>query len=130
MARVTGIGGLFLRAGDPGGLQAWYVEHLGLPAPDEQGVVIVRWGPGTGGSESGSTVWAAFADDTDYFGPTGQRAMFNYRVDDLDALRASLIERGVEVDDSVQELDGIGRFGWAVDPEGNRFELWEPAPGL
>jgi len=26
-------------------------------------------------------------------------------------------------------LDGIGRFGWAVDPEGNRFELWEPAEG-
>jgi len=21
----------------------------------------------------------------------------------------------------------VGRFGWAVDCEGNRFELWEPA---
>jgi predicted enzyme related to lactoylglutathione lyase len=24
------------------------------------------------------------------------------------------------------EEQEFGRFGWAVDPEGNRFELWEP----
>jgi predicted enzyme related to lactoylglutathione lyase len=34
------------------------------------------------------------------------------------------------VDEETQELEGIGRFGWAVDPEGNRFELWEPAEGM
>jgi predicted enzyme related to lactoylglutathione lyase len=27
-------------------------------------------------------------------------------------------------------VTGLGRFGWAVDPEGNRFELWEPAEGM
>jgi predicted enzyme related to lactoylglutathione lyase len=46
---------------------------------------------------------------------------------DLDAMLAQLRAAGVETDERVEELDGIGRFGWAVDPEGNRFELWEPA---
>ena len=53
--------------------------------------------------------------------------MVNYTVGDLDAMLAQLRAAGIEVDDSIHELEGIGRFGWAVDPEGNRFELWEPA---
>lgn len=52
--------------------------------------------------------------------------MLNFRVDDLDALLAALREEGVEVDDRVVEEEN-GRFGWAMDPEGNRIELWEPA---
>jgi predicted enzyme related to lactoylglutathione lyase len=24
------------------------------------------------------------------------------------------------------ESSELGRFGWVVDPEGNRVELWEP----
>ena len=36
---------------------------------------------------------------------------------------------GVLVDDRVEDYN-YGRFGWATDPEGNRFELWEPrSPG-
>jgi predicted enzyme related to lactoylglutathione lyase len=49
----------------------------------------------------------------------------NYRVDDLDAMLAQLRKAGVEVVDRTEDHD-YGRFGWAVDPEGNRFELWEP----
>ena len=30
MARVTGIGGVFLRARDPRTLAAWYAQHLGI----------------------------------------------------------------------------------------------------
>ena len=52
--------------------------------------------------------------------------MVNYTVGDLDALLAQLREAGVEVHEKVEVLEGIGRFGWAIDPEGNRFELWEP----
>ena len=47
---------------------------------------------------------------------------------DLDAMLGQLRAGGVDVDDDVQAMDGIGRFGWGTDPEGNRFELWEPAP--
>jgi predicted enzyme related to lactoylglutathione lyase len=79
---------------------------------------------------SGATVWATFPSDSDYFGNRRQAAMGNYRVDDLDAMLAQLRSFEVPVVDEIEILDGIGRFGWATDPEGNRFELWEPAqPG-
>ena len=54
--------------------------------------------------------------------------MLNFRVTDLDAMLAQLREAGSPVDERVEELPGVGRFGWATDPEGNRFELWQPAP--
>lgn len=123
MARVTGIGGVFLRSPDPERLRRWYADHIGLvpnPAPDD-GCTVFVWGEGT-------TTWAVFEADTEYFGPRPQQAMVNYRVDSLDAMLASLRERDVEVDDHVEEHE-FGRFGWAVDCDGNRFELWEPAPG-
>ena len=52
--------------------------------------------------------------------------MVNYRVDDLDGMLEQLRAAGVDVVDGTEELE-FGRFGWATDPEGNRFELWEPA---
>jgi predicted enzyme related to lactoylglutathione lyase len=55
--------------------------------------------------------------------------MINYRVDDLDRMLEQLRAGGVQVDERVEETE-FGRFGWAVDPDGNRFELWQPAPGL
>ena len=124
MARATGIGGVFFRSRDTEALRDWYSEHLGLQASDD-GVVVIQWG----GDEAGSTVWSPFPDDTDYFGEPSQQWMVNYRVDDLDALLEQLRTSGVPVDDRVQEMEGLGRFGWATGPEGNRLELWEPAPG-
>jgi predicted enzyme related to lactoylglutathione lyase len=115
--RVTGVGGVFFRAQDPKALVAWYEEHLGVPA-DQGGFVVFP--------ESRNTVWAPFAADTDYW-PAAKQGMVNFTVRDLDAMLAQLREAGVDVDDKVEFLDGIGRFGWAVDPEGNRFELWEPS---
>ncbi len=121
MARATGIGGVFFRAADPASLARWYVEMLGLPI-DEQGYTVIR-------SLGGETLtWAAFPRDTDYFGPADQTAMINYRVDDLDGVLERLRAGGVAVDDHIEEHE-YGRFGWAVDPEGNRFELWQPTPG-
>lgn len=65
-------------------------------------------------------------EGTDYW-PAEKQGMVNYTVSDLDAMLAQLRTAGVEVDEKVEVMDGIGRFGWTVDPEGNRFELWEPA---
>ena len=76
--------------------------------------------------ESRNAVWSPFPEDTDYW-PAEKQGMVNFTVDDLDAMLAQLRDAGVEVDEKIEVLDGIGRFGWAVDPEGNRFELWEPA---
>jgi predicted enzyme related to lactoylglutathione lyase len=119
MERVTGIGGVFFRARDPAALKAWYVEHLGVPLND--GYVIFP--------ESRNSVWEPFSEDTEYWPAEGQW-MVNYTVADLDAMLAQLRAAGVEVDEKVEVMDGIGRFGWALDPEGNRFELWEPDPAL
>jgi len=118
MERVSGIGGYFVRAADPEALGAWYRDCLGLDA-DENGL----WHP-----DAGPTVFAAFDAGTDYFGRRDQQTMLNFRVRDLDAMLAQLRAAGADVADDVQEMDGIGRFGWVTDPEGNRIELWQPAP--
>jgi len=118
MERVTGIGGAFFRARDSKVLVAWYAEHLGGARPGRRlrrvhgeprraGVVTVH---------RGHDFW-----------PAEKQAMVNFVVPDLDAMLAQLRAGGVEVDGNVEMLEGIGRFGWAVDPEGNRCELWEPA---
>jgi uncharacterized glyoxalase superfamily protein PhnB len=121
--RITGIGGIFFRSAEPKALHQWYVERLGVPEGDFG--AMIEWG----GEVAGSTIWSPFPADTDYFGPSGQALMVNYRVTDLDAMLTQLRDAGVEVAGDVQEMEGIGRFGWGVDPEGNRFELWEPAEG-
>jgi predicted enzyme related to lactoylglutathione lyase len=117
MERVLGIGGYFIRASDPAALSAWYRECLGLES-DDNGL----WQP-----DAGPTVFAAFDADTDYFGSREQGAMINFRVADLDAMLAQLRERGADVVETIEDMDGVGRFGWVVDPEGNRVELWQPA---
>ena len=117
MERVAGIGGVFLRGGDSDALRAWYAANLGIEVTEWGGVVFQ--------AESGdATVWSIFAGDTEYW-PRAQQVMVNYRVRDLDAMLAQLRAAGAEVDDKVEEME-FGRFGWAVDPEGNRFELWQP----
>ncbi len=118
MERVTGIGGVFFRARNPEALTAWYAEHVGVPVQPDGYVVFA--------DSRAAQVWAPFKEDTDYW-PAEKQAMVNFTVPDLDAMLAQLRDAGVEVDDTIEELEGIGRFGWAVDPEGNRFELWQPA---
>jgi predicted enzyme related to lactoylglutathione lyase len=116
--RVDGIGGVFFRARDPERLRDWYAQHLGIDMEDFGTVFTAKDGD--------QTVWAPFAADTDYFGSAEQQLMVNFRVGDLDAMLEQLRTAGVDVDERVHEME-YGRFGWAVDPEGNRFELWEPA---
>ena len=53
--------------------------------------------------------------------------MINYRVENLAEVLALLRKEGVQVDEKSEESE-FGKFGWGMDPEGNRFELWEPPP--
>jgi predicted enzyme related to lactoylglutathione lyase len=115
--RVAGIGGYFMRAVDPAALGAWYRDCLGLDA-DDNGL----WRP-----ETGPTVFATFETETDYFGSRAQQTKINSRVRDLDAMLAQLRLKGADVADETQDMEGVGRFGWVTDPEGNRVELWQPA---
>lgn len=121
MARVTGIGGVFLRSRSPEALGAWYRENLGLPYED--GAASLPFLE-LDGSE-GRAVWATFEAETDYFGSDSQQVMINYRVDDLEALLAVLRARGVTIAPE-RHNDENGRFAWIIDPDGNRIELWEP----
>jgi len=128
VARVTGIGGVFVRSHDPAALAAWYAEHLGVPT-EKYGGATFHWPEGATDDRPGSTTWAAFPLDTRYFGSPLQQAMVNFRVDDLDGLLASLRAAGVTVVDEIEDSE-YGRFGWCVDCDGNRVELWEPAAGM
>ena len=117
MERVSGIGGLFFRAKDPEALAAWYESSLGIASMQS------RW---SWEQEAGPTVFAPFPADTYYFGRSDQQTMLNFRVADLDAMLAQLRAAGAVVEDEIAEAS-YGRFAHASDPEGNRFELWEPA---
>jgi catechol 2,3-dioxygenase-like lactoylglutathione lyase family enzyme len=77
--------------------------------------------------EAGLTAFATFESETDYFGSRAQQAMVNFRVRDLDAMLAQLRAKGADVAKETQDMEGVGRFGWVTDPEGNRVELWQPA---
>lgn len=114
--RALGIGGVFFRAADPDALGRWYAAHLGVGGGGDTEV----WE-----QEAGPTVFAPFGRDTTYFGRPDQQVMLNFRVRDLDAMLVQLRAAGAVVDDEVQD-EPYGRFGWATDPEGNRFELWQP----
>jgi predicted enzyme related to lactoylglutathione lyase len=125
MARVTGIGGVFIRAKDREALKQWYATHLDVDA-GQYGKTF-EWGTPQPGADPGCTVWSLFTQESDYF-PATQAVMINYRVADLHALIATLKAEGCNVDDKVDESE-YGKFGWVTDPEGNRIELWEPPKG-
>ena len=113
---VTGIGGLFFRASDPQRLAAWYADHLGVGGGDM----------GVWDQQAGATVFSPFDADTDYF-PAEKQWMLNLRVDGLDALKAELEAKGIEVVTNPEwDAPGVGRFARIFDPEGNQIELWEP----
>lgn len=125
MSRVTGIGGVFIRAADPAGLRAWYREHLGIDVQAWGGAAF-RWVDASGRAAGGTTVWAI--NDGKDFAPGTASFMLNYRVTDLHALLAALREEGCNVLDRIEESE-YGKFGWVVDPEGNKLELWQPPEG-
>ncbi len=127
MQRVTGIGGIFFKARDPKALAAWYREHLGIPV-EEWGGAAFRWAGDSNPGGVGTTIWNPFNADTTYFAPSEAGFMVNYRVADLHALLAALRAEGVEVVGDPQDSE-YGKFGWVLDPEGNKLELWEPPPG-
>lgn len=122
MKRVTGIGGIFFKSADPKALGAWYRDHLGLDVSDWGGAIF-PWGGD--GSPPGMTIWSPFAQDTDYMAPGTGAFMINFRVADLDGLLDALRAEGCNVVDRTERSEQ-GAFGWVIDPEGNKVELWQP----
>lgn len=123
MKRVTGLGGVFFKSKDVKASQAWYEKHLGIASGEYGGMFI--WREYDNPEKQASTAWGPFKDDTTYFEPSKKDFMFNYRVENLEELLKVLKEEGVEVVGEMQVFD-YGKFGWIMDPEGNKIELWEP----
>lgn len=127
MQRVTGIGGIFFSAKDPVALRAWYARHLGIDVQPWGGTAFT-WSDAEGNPAAGTTVWSIGADDGKHFAPSTSTFMVNYRVADLAALLQALRDEGCNVVGTTDDA-GFGKFGWVMDPEGNKVELWEPPPG-
>jgi catechol 2,3-dioxygenase-like lactoylglutathione lyase family enzyme len=121
--RVTGFGGLFFKSADPEKLYQWYEKHLGMKR-DMSGGVMFEWA-GDPNAAEGVTVWSIFPESTKYFDPGTAPFMMNFRVEGLKDLLAKLRSEGVWVDDKYDESE-YGNFGWIMDPDGRRIELWEP----
>jgi predicted enzyme related to lactoylglutathione lyase len=124
MGRVTGLGGVFFKARDKARLLEWYRDRLGIDVQSWGGAVF-EWRDASDPATPGSTAWSIFDAKSKHFDPSPAPFMINYRVDDLDAVLAALKADGADVDPRVQESEE-GRFGWVMDPEGHRIELWEP----
>ncbi|MBV8756817.1 MAG: VOC family protein [Deltaproteobacteria bacterium] len=124
MPRVTGIGGVFVKARDPKALAAWYRDALGMDVQDWGGAQL--WNDVPEGARTYG-VWSAFAEKSDYFAPSERPFMINLRVDDVDGLIAQLKARGDRVLDRVEDSE-FGKFRYVVDPEGTLLELFQPAP--
>ena len=123
MKRVTGIGGIFFKCKEPEKVKKWYNDHLGIKSDQYGGAFI--WREHSDPDHKGYTAWSPFSDNTTYFSPSTKDFMFNYRVENLEALLAALKEEGVTIIGEVEEYD-YGKFGWILDLDGNKIELWEP----
>lgn len=119
--RVTGIGGFFFKCENPNAIKDWYATHLGIPT-DQYGWTF--WWKDKDGNKC-STQWSPFEAKTNYFSPSDKPFMMNFRVDNLEALLQLLKEEGVTIVGDM-EIYEYGKFGWILDPEGNKIELWEP----
>ncbi|MBI3366957.1 MAG: VOC family protein [Burkholderiales bacterium] len=127
MRRVTGIGGIFFKARDPVALRAWYQQHLGVDVQAWGGAAF-SWSDGEGNPMKGTTIWSIGGADGDTYAPSTSTFMINYRVDDLAALLQALREEGCDVLEKMDDSE-YGKFGWVMDPEGNKVELWQPPAG-
>lgn len=127
MKRVTGIGGIFFKAKDAPALQAWYRDHLGIDVQAWGGTAF-SWANSDGKPVGGTTVWSIAPSEGDPFAPGTAPFVINYRVDDLHALVEALKAEGCHVLDKIDESE-FGKFGWVIDPEGNKVELWQPPAG-
>jgi predicted enzyme related to lactoylglutathione lyase len=124
MAKITGIGGVFLKSkGDSTALAAWYQKHLGMHLEDFGGAVL-KW-PDDSAEDRGLTVWHLTDSDSQWFSPSTSSFMINYRVDNLGEMLAQLRAGGMEVISGPESHEN-GKFAWIMDPDGNKIELWEP----
>ena len=121
MAKALGIGGVFFKSSDPERLAEWYRVWLGIKLNSTgRGACFYP-------SElphQAYSVWSPVEDTTDYLAPSDSRFMINLVVDELDGALSQVVEGGADLVGEPEENE-YGRFGWFVDPDGNKVELWQ-----
>lgn len=120
MAKVLGIGGIFFKANDPTVLGKWYGDVLGIKMGPYGATFQSQNMP-----DEGYTAFSIFNKDTEYFKPSTQEYLINFVVDDLFAMLIKIEKAGGTICGKPEEYD-YGKFGWFLDPEGNKVELWQP----
>jgi len=117
MAKILGVGGVFFKCKDPKNCRKWWSEHMGADITD--------WGTMEYLSDGkGRTMLSPFAADSTYLDPSKARFMVNLRVDDVRKLIEKARKGGAEIVGDIDDTE-FGIFGWFIDPEGIKIELWE-----
>ena len=110
MAKITGIGGLFLKTEqDQEKIREFYSEKLGL-LPSEYGISII--------SDTNLTLITLEKGHDEF-------PYLNLTVDNIDEMVKDLKEKNVEIVKEPIEY-GYGKFATIKDNQGNLIELWEP----
>ncbi|MBR09643.1 MAG: glyoxalase [Rickettsiales bacterium] len=121
--KVVGIGGIFFKCQDPKNTKEWYQKHLGL-VTDQYGSLF-EFRNTHNPEEINYLQWSPFKNDTEYFQPSSQPFMINYRVQNMEGLIEKLKAEGVTICDEIATYD-YGKFVHIMDADGNKLELWEP----
>jgi predicted enzyme related to lactoylglutathione lyase len=124
MAKALGIGGVFFKSPDPARLQDWYAQTLGINAQSDAGNSFAIF-PLSTMPQNGYTVLSLFDSGTTYFAPSSKEFMLNLVVDNLEEALRQVAAGGAQVVGDVQKSE-YGGFGWFIDPDGNKVELWQP----
>lgn len=124
MKRVIGIGGIFFSAKDPKALGAWYKTHLGIDVQAWGGAKFDSTDADGNPTKGTTTAWCVHPAGGNLMAPSKSTFMVNYRVEDLEALLQALRDEGCEVLEKTDDSE-YGKFGWVMDPEGNKIELWQ-----
>lgn len=119
MAKVLGLGGVFYKCQDVESYRKWWAETMGVDVTDWG---TMEWDP----DGKGKTMMSPFAGDSTYLDPSSHSFMINLRVDDVRSLIDRAKAGGATVIGEVEDTE-YGIFGWFIDPEGIKIELWQEA---
>lgn len=122
--KILGFGGVFFKSKDPKALREWYNKHLGANF-NEYSYMSFEWSEKGNPGSNASTTFGLFSEKSKYFEPSTKDFMVNFRVKNLKKLLERLKSEGVTVMEKTEEAD-YGNFGWIIDIDGNKIELWEP----
>ena len=124
MAKITGIGGVFLRCADKEATIKWYAQYLGIQIENWGGVAFLFGADTAPEGKDAYAVLSFMKNDSTHIAPSEAAFMLNLRVDDLDAFIANLTAAGIELVGTPVD-DDYGKFAWIMDPNGIKIELWQ-----